>query len=250
MTPPVRDKDVGSLAARGVSVSFEGVDALREVTLELRKGELLGLIGPNGAGKTTLVNVLSGFQPPATGGVHLAGDEASDWSAHRLARAGVSRTFQSGRYFERLTVAENVEIGAAALLGSRRAARALVAESLKLMGLAHLADGEPGALTHGQERRLGIARALAMSPTFLLLDEPAAGLNEHESSELAATIAELPRRLDAGVLLIDHDMQVIMAVCERIQVLDHGTTIADGTPEQVRADPAVIGAYLGTQGAA
>jgi branched-chain amino acid transport system ATP-binding protein len=236
-----------TFSGRGIAVHFEGIKALDGVDLELRQGEILGLIGPNGAGKTTLVNALTGFQAPTTGAVTLAGAEITEWPPHRRARAGLARTFQNGRSFPDLTVFENVEVGAVGLGVRRSEARARAREALDSVGLSDRGDRAAGSLPSGEERRLQVARALAMRPRFLLLDEPAAGLNESESDELGTTIAARPERLGCGVLVIEHDMRVIMGLCHRILVLDYGLAISLGTPQQVRSDPAVIAAYLGTK---
>jgi branched-chain amino acid transport system ATP-binding protein len=236
-----------SLQARGVTVRFGGVRAVDGVDVELRPKEILGLIGPNGAGKTTLLNVLSGYQRPATGDVLIDGRVVTGSPPHRLSRWGVGRTFQDVRPFAGLSVRENVELGA---LGGGRSPRAAtlmadtLLERLRLADQAHVAAAD---LPHGAERRMGIARALAGAPRFLLLDEPAAGLNEHESDELVSDIAALGEDLHCGVIIIEHDMRVIMRLCHRIQVLDEGRTISLGTPAEVRSDPAVLSAYLGTE---
>jgi branched-chain amino acid transport system ATP-binding protein len=233
------------LEARDVRVHIRGVKALDGVDLELGQGEILGLIGPNGAGKTTLVNVLTGFQRATTGAVLLGGEEITGWTSAEIARAGLVRTFQDVRLFSGLSVFENVE-AAAAGGASRREARALAGELLARLGLDERCDGPAGGLPHGDERRLGIARALAARPAFLLLDEPAAGLDEAESDELVGALAAIRDEFELGLLVIEHDMRLIMQLCERIQVLDHGKTIAIGTPAEVRSDPAVLTAYLGT----
>ena len=238
-----------ALKGANLSVHFDGLRAVDEVSIELHRGEILGLIGPNGAGKTTLVNALSGFQRPTAGNVLIDSKDISGWPAHRVARSGVARTFQSGLIFSRLTVAETVEVGVIGGSGGRRAAGALVEECLEVMGLDDRRDELANALTHGQERRLGIARALAMRPRFLLLDEPASGLDEQESTELVETIAGIAARSNAGILVIEHDMDVIMKLCQRIQVLDAGKTIAIGTPDALRSDPVGLEAYLGAESA-
>jgi branched-chain amino acid transport system ATP-binding protein len=245
-TPPSANGSP-TFAGRGIAVHFEGVKALDGVDMELRQGEILGLIGPNGAGKTTLVNALTGFQAPSAGTVTLSGKEVTDWPPHRRARAGLARTFQNGRSFPDLTVFENVEVGAVGLGVRRSEARSRARQALESVSLSARAEMVAGSLPSGEERRLQVARALAMRPQFLLLDEPAAGLNESESDELGTTISGLPERLGCGVLVIEHDMRVIMGICHRILVLDYGLAISLGTPEQVRADPAVIAAYLGTK---
>jgi branched-chain amino acid transport system ATP-binding protein len=241
-----RSSQPTELEARGIRVHIRGVKALDGVDLELRQGEILGLIGPNGAGKTTLVNALSGFQRATTGAVVLGGHEITTWTSAEIARAGLVRTFQDVRLFSSLSVFENVEAAAASGGTSRREARALARGLLARVGLEARHDGAAGGLPHGEERRLGIARALAARPAFLLLDEPAAGLDEAESDELVGSLAAIRDDFALGLLVIEHDMRLIMQLCERIQVLDHGKTIAIGTPAEVRRDPAVRTAYLGT----
>lgn len=235
-----------ALVASGVSVEFAGVKALQDVTCTLERGLILGLIGPNGAGKTTLVNVISGFQAPTTGEVTLDGRRVTRWSAARRARAGLTRTFQGGRLFPDFTVAENVEAGCVGRGASRRAARRRSAELLAWMGMTALADTRAAVLPAGSQRRLGILRALALEPDYLLLDEPAAGLNESESEELVESIRGIRDDHGCGVLVIEHDMRVIMPLCERLHVLEHGATICLGTPAEVREDAAVLAAYLGS----
>jgi branched-chain amino acid transport system ATP-binding protein len=234
-----------SLEARDIRVHIRGVKAVDGVDLSLRQGEILGLIGPNGAGKTTLVNVLSGFQQATTGSIELDGRDVTAWSAAEIAAAGLVRTFQDVRLFPGLTTFENVEVAAVAAGASRRRARALASELLAAMRLGHRQGVLPGGLPHDEERRLAIARALAVRPTFLLLDEPAAGFTEAEADELVAVLVAAGQAAALGLLVIEHDMRLIMRLCERIQVLDHGKTIAIGTPAEVRNDPAVRTAYLG-----
>jgi branched-chain amino acid transport system ATP-binding protein len=236
--------------AAGLKVHFDGVQAVDGVDVCIAEGDILGLIGPNGAGKTTLVNAMTGFERPTAGTISLDGTELGHLSPHRLARLGVVRTFQSGRLFGRLSVLENVEAAALSVAGHRRSARQLAWSSLAKLGLTALAGRPAETLAHGDGRRLELARAIAAAPRFLLLDEPAAGLNEIESDLLVDVIAALPADLGCGVLVIEHDMRVIMRLCTRIQVLDYGKTIALGPPEQVRNDPAVRAAYLGAEGAA
>jgi branched-chain amino acid transport system ATP-binding protein len=235
----------GLLEAAGLKVHFGGVHAVDGVDLTLEKGEILGLIGPNGAGKTTLVNALSGFQKPTAGKVFLNGAEVTGWSPHRLARRGLARTFQGVRLFADLTVLENVELGAVGVGMRRTAARRWARELLERLHLADRAHLYGAGLPHGLERRLGIVRALAAKPSFLLLDEPAAGLNEQESDELVDALTTIRDDFSCALVVIEHDMRVIMRLCERIQVLDYGKTISLGTPAQVRRDPAVLTAYLG-----
>jgi branched-chain amino acid transport system ATP-binding protein len=235
------------LQARGVKVHFEGVKAVDGVDLHLAKGEILGLIGPNGAGKTTVVNALTGFAALTEGTVELAGDDVTGWSAHKLARAGLLRTFQNVRLFPKLTVLENVEVGGCGVGISRREARRQAADLLDDFGLGHRGSSRAHGLPHGEERRVGILRALASRPAVLLLDEPAAGLNEAESDELVATLRHARERFGCGLMVIEHDMRVIMSLCERVHVLDYGRTLSVGTPDEIRADAAVVTAYLGTR---
>lgn len=237
---------VESLEARDIRVHIRGVRAVDGVDLTLHQGEILGLIGPNGAGKTTLLNVLSGFQRPTTGAVELNGEDITAWAPSEIARAGLVRTFQDVRLFPMLTIFENVEAAAVSTGTSRRQARASTWELLSHLGLEPRAALVAGGLPHGEERRLAIARALALRPSFLLLDEPAAGLNEGESDELVKALAAIKDAFNLGLLVIEHDVRLIMQLSERIQVLDHGKTIAIGTPAEVRRDPAVLTAYLGT----
>ncbi len=238
------------LAARGVYVSFEGLTALDNVDIELRRGEILGLIGPNGAGKTTLVNVVSGFQRPDRGAVSLDSHDVTAWPPHRIGRAGLVRTFQAARLFGELSVLENVEIGGLGVGHSRRDARKKAHSILEWLEIGEHAAVPADSLPFGVERRIGIARALAMEPRFLLMDEPAAGLNERETDALVDTISRIRDEFSCGVLVIEHNMRLIMKLCERIQVLDQGATIATGLPEEVQANSRVRQAYLGGAGEA
>jgi branched-chain amino acid transport system ATP-binding protein len=236
----------GSLRALGVSRSFEGIQAVQDVDLELGPDEVLGLIGPNGAGKTTLVNLLSGFDLPSSGRIELGGVEITRWRPHRRGRAGLARTFQHGRIFRALTVRENVEVAALGVGVSPAEARRRATELLGLLGLSDRADGSAAVLPHGDERRLGVARALALRPRFVLMDEPAAGLHEAEIPAFAAVIRSVRDTFGAGVLLIDHNVALIMEVCDRVHVLDRGRTLAEGTPGEIRRNFDVATAYLGT----
>jgi len=236
----------GSLRAVGVSRSFEGIHALSEVDLELRPDEIVGLIGPNGAGKTTLVNILTGFDLPSTGRVQLGEREITRWPPHRRGRAGLARTFQHGHLFRGLTVHENVAVAALGAGDSPKRARQRAAELLELLGLLDRAQEPARVLPHGDERRLGVARALALQPHFVLMDEPAAGLHEAEIPAFAAVVRSVRDTFQAGVLLIDHNVALIMEVCDRIHVLDRGRTLAEGTPAEIRQNFDVATAYLGT----
>jgi branched-chain amino acid transport system ATP-binding protein len=238
----------GSLRASSVSRSFAGVEALRDVSLELRPGEVVGLIGPNGAGKSTLVNVLSGFDRPSSGRVLLEDRDVTRWPAHRRGRHGLARTFQHSHAFRALTVRENVEVAALGVGASGRTAARRADELLGLVGLAAHADRPASELAHGDERRLGVARALATEPRFVLMDEPAAGLPEAEVPSFAAAVNTVRER-GAGVLLVDHNVALVLEVCERIHVLDQGTTLAEGSPEEIRSDLGVAAAYLGESAA-
>ncbi len=248
MTEPVSTEDTappGTLRAGGVSRSFSGVAALQEVSLTLHRHEVVGLIGPNGAGKSTLVNVLTGFDYPTGGSVTFDAADITRWTAVRRARAGIVRTFQHSRSFRQLSVRENVELAAIGVGAGPRVARDRATGLLELLGLDASAERPAATLAHGEERRLGVARALATEPRFVLLDEPAAGLPEAEVPEFAAIVRSVRDEHDAGVLLIDHNMALIMEICDRIHVLDQGRTLAEGTPADIRANLDVAAAYLG-----
>ncbi len=235
----------GALRAVELSRSFDGVHAVREISLTLHRHEVVGLIGPNGAGKSTLVNLLTGFDSPTSGSIELADRPITSWSAHRRGRSGLARTFQHSHAFKGLSVRENVEVAALGVGASPRVARGRATEILGLLGLGRYADAPAGALPHGDERRLGVARALATEPVFVLMDEPAAGLPEAEVPEFAAVVRSVRDDHNAGVLLIDHNMALIMDVCDRIEVLDQGRTLAHGTPAEIQANLDVAAAYLG-----
>jgi ABC-type branched-subunit amino acid transport system ATPase component len=237
------------LVLSGVSKDFAGLRALDEVSLRLAPGEILGLIGPNGSGKTTLINVVTGLLPASAGTVAVEGLDITNWPAFRIARTGLARTFQTIRLFRELTVLENVEVAAVSMGLPRAAARRRAAAVLEELALSGWSGQPAGALPYGLERRVEVARALSMEPRFLLLDEPAAGLNEEESDDLLQMLAPIPRRKKLGLMIVEHDMRLIMRLCHRLHVLDYGRTIGEGTPEQVRAIPAVVEAYLGSRGA-
>jgi branched-chain amino acid transport system ATP-binding protein len=235
----------GSLRATGLSRAFEGIHALRGVDIEVHRNEVVGLIGPNGAGKTTLVNLVTGFDFPTSGSVALADELITSWSPHRRGRAGLARTFQHSRSFGSLSVRENVEVAALGSGARSGEARRRAAGLLELLGLEAYGRRPAATLAHGDERKLGVARALATAPRFVLMDEPAAGLPEAEVPDFAAVVRTVRDEYEAGVLLIDHNMALIMEVCDRIHVLDQGRTLAEGTPEEVRGNLDVTAAYLG-----
>jgi ABC-type branched-subunit amino acid transport system ATPase component len=235
----------GALEGIGINVAFKGLRALSDVSLNVGAGELVGLIGPNGSGKTTFLNVLSGFQVPSGGEVRLRGANTRGWAPERLVQAGVSRTFQGVRAFGRLSVIENIEVGAIGKHTARRVARRRAAELVTELGLGEYAEMAANVLPAGVQRRLGIARALAAEPDFLLLDEPAAGLDDVETEEIIGFIGALRLARTCGIILVEHDMRVIMKLCDRVQVLNHGKTIAVGTPAEVRQNVSVLEAYLG-----
>jgi branched-chain amino acid transport system ATP-binding protein len=240
--------DHQTLVVRDVTKHFAGLAALQNVSLSIKQGEILGLIGPNGSGKTTLINVVTGLLP-ADGGQILAGDiDITNKHSYEIAHTGVSRTFQTIRLFKELTVQENVEVAALSVGFARHEARALAAEALDEMGISRWSDSQAGELPYGLERRVEVSRALAMKPRFLLLDEPAAGLNEDESGELMEILRPIPQKKTLGMLIVDHDMRLIMGLCHRLHVLNYGKTIGEGSPEEVRQVPAVIQAYLGKSG--
>jgi branched-chain amino acid transport system permease protein len=238
---------VGTLALESVTKVYGGLVAVSEVSLTLRTGEILGLIGPNGSGKTTLVGCVAGTHTATSGRVLIDGDDVTHLPAFRVARLGVGRTFQTIRLFAHLTVLENV-MAALAQRHQGMGRRALEATSRRLLEPLHIAEfaGRPaGELPYGQQRRVEIARALALDPRFLLLDEPAAGMNETETDDLLGVLAWLARERGLGLLIIDHDMALIMRLCQRVAVLNKGQLIALGSPAEVQRDPAVREAYLG-----
>jgi branched-chain amino acid transport system permease protein len=242
--PAITVASEGELKAESVTKNFAGLRALDNVSLTLKPGEILGLIGPNGSGKTTLLNVISGLFAPSEGRVRIDGKDATAWPAHVMAQAGVGRTFQNIRLFGQLSVIENVEISAR-IGDATTDATTFALQLLAEFGLADFADRPAAALDYGAQRRLEIARALALRPRYLLLDEPAAGMNPTESNALLQELAKLRERTGIGLLVIDHDMGLIMRLCDRIVVLNRGQVIAEGDPRTIQNNPAVIEAYIG-----
>jgi ABC-type branched-subunit amino acid transport system ATPase component len=248
---------ISALAAQAVSKAFGGVRALAGVDLVLGDKEILGLIGPNGSGKTTLVNVVSGFISPDSGRISLMGSSITGLAAHNIARAGMARTFQNLRIFRRRTALENVQLGQTPSVSAldslsplptagRRAQVATAHELLARFGLGAKAETVAGALSFGEQKRLELARALASAPQVLLLDEPAGGMNPSEIEELKARLREV-RNQGVAILLIEHNMKLVMELCDRIAVLSSGELITTGKPDEVRQDPRVINSYLGEE---
>ncbi|MDO8213130.1 ABC transporter ATP-binding protein [Conexibacter sp. CPCC 206217] len=240
------------LSTRGISVRFGGVHAVREVDLAVPEGKLVGLIGPNGAGKTTFIDAITGFVP-AGGTVKLGDDDLTRLGSHKRASLGLARTWQTIELFDDLTVTENLEVAAERprlqttlreVLWKAQPPTESVLEALDLLGLRHMREALPADLSQGQRKLIGVARALAAQPRVLCLDEPAAGLDTTESQEFGVVLRRL---VDGGLpmLLIDHDMALVLSICDYLYVIDFGTVIAQGTPQQVRTDPRVIAAYLG-----
>jgi branched-chain amino acid transport system ATP-binding protein len=247
LPPGVPQSQAAELTAEGIGVRFRGLAAIADVSLTVHRREIFGLIGPNGAGKTTLVNCLTGFQQPTSGCVILGGEDTAGWGPDRFRKAGISRTFQAGRLFKDMTVAENVEVTGVGMGLSRRIARAYAMAMLDWLGIADKADHVAGALPYTDERRVGIARALVLSPAFILMDEPAAGMSDSECEDLMSLVSSMPKLFNCGVLMIEHNMSVIMGICQRIHVLDGGRTVAEGTPHDIQNNAAVIAAYLGME---
>ena len=248
------------LEAKNVSIRFGGLTAVSDLHLSIGPNELIGLIGPNGAGKTTIFNMLTGVYKPTEGEIHIGGRPTADLKPYQITALGLARTFQNIRLFKDLTVLENVKIGghihytysgSAAVLHTNRFHEAeATAENdalhlLEIFGLRTRAHVDAKNLPYGDQRRLEIARALAARPKLLLLDEPAAGLNTGETLELMKKIHEIRSRFKVAILLIEHNMELVMGICERIMVVNFGKTIAHGTPDQIRNDPTVVEAYLG-----
>ena len=252
-----------ALEVSGLTRRFGGVTAVDGVSFAVNRGEVFGVIGPNGAGKTTLFNLVTGITPPTSGTLLHDGTDITTARPHQVARRGIARTFQNIRLFSELTALENVMIGRhchtrsglfSGVLGlgsagaEERAVRKRALELLALMGLASRAQVKARNLPYGDQRRLEIARALALEPQVLLLDEPAAGMNPSEKTALSDFMRRLREDFDLTLLIIEHHVPLVMGLCDRIAVLDFGRMIALGDPETVRRDPAVVEAYLGEEG--
>ncbi|MED3573785.1 ABC transporter ATP-binding protein [Cytobacillus praedii] len=250
------------LQVRNTGIQFGGLKAVSNVNMEINRGELIGLIGPNGAGKTTCFNLLTGVYVPTEGSIELDGQKLNGLAPYQVTRKGISRTFQNIRLFNELSVLDNVKVAYHSLakhsiissilrlpshFSGEKEMEEKSIEFLEIFNLDKYKNEAAKNLPYGQQRRLEIARALAAGPRLLLLDEPAAGMNPQETHELMELIAFVREKFDLTILLIEHDMNLVMGICERIYVLDHGQLIAQGTPEEIRNHPKVIEAYLGEE---
>lgn len=255
---------MNNLTVNQLSVEFGGLKAVNEVCFSLKPQSLAGLIGPNGAGKTTVFNALTGLCPISEGQISFGKEELTNQPAHAIARKGVARTFQNIRLFKDLTVLDNLRIAyhqnrqynlisglfrTAGFVKEEEEIKIHAAEALSVVGLSHRAQDKAGSLPYGEQRRVEIARALMLNPRLLLLDEPAAGMNPQETQELLELIRKLRSELALTILLIEHDMRLVMNLCEELLVLDYGHLIASGDPHSIQNDPRVVQAYLGEKSA-
>ncbi len=248
------------LKTNNISIVFGGLKAVDNFSIEIKKGELVGLIGPNGAGKTTVFNMLTGVYTPTSGTVELNGEDVTKLSPHVRVKKGIARTFQNIRLFKRMSVLENVKVASNVNMTysifdgifktkkyweQEDKATEEAMEILEVLGLSEYKDQEAQNLPYGKQRKLEIARALASKPTLLCLDEPAAGMNPIETEELMETIKIVREKFNTTILLIEHDMKLVMGICEWIKVINFGKEIAQGTPAEIQANEEVIKAYLG-----
>lgn len=250
------------LKLEGITQEFGGLRALDTVSMEVEAGKIFGIIGPNGAGKTTLFNIITGIYIPTEGHLFFRDEDITSTPAYNVARLGIGRTFQNIRLFGKLSVIDNVKVGSHGVTSSgfisnlfgmpkaKKEEEVITAKALELLELVGLADVKlefADSLAYGDQRRLEIARALALEPTLLLLDEPAAGMNSAEKLELMDLINIIKEEYQLTILLVEHDMDLVMNICDLIAVLDYGKKIAEGTPQEVKSDEKVIMSYLGVQ---
>ena len=263
--PGERDQGDSLLRCRDIELAFGGLRALKSVSLDIAKGQIFGLVGPNGSGKTSMVNVITGFYRPQSGSVNLFGQEVVGLKPHRIAARGVARTFQNLALFRGMTVLENILLGRHVFMGASALAslfywvwalrnevehRRVVEELIDFMQIQDIRDEPVEVIPLGMQKRVELARALAAEPELLILDEPMAGMNQEEKEYIARFILDAREERNATILLIEHHMDVVTALCDHVVVLSYGEKIAEGEPEQTIADPKVVSAYLGQRAAA